>query len=255
LSRPFIIWTMRRTGGTTLADTLMTLSEHPRVKHEPFNEDRIFGAVATGWYKNHDRVQTRADLLDVLTGRPLIKHCFEIHERPFNRLILNVTNRLGYAQMLLTREDEVARILSLELAKSTGVWGKMGSERGYAKVREGEAGEIRFDIDAARRHLEKCFSDWAWLAEQMAEIGVTPHQLRFEELYTSVDEGRAAVGRALDFLGFPPGTLEAHRREVDNAIHHRGQNSAAMLSYVANIDETRTALATRLAELRQAAPG
>ena len=37
MSRPFIVWTMQRTGGTALAQTLMGLSEHPAAEHEPFN--------------------------------------------------------------------------------------------------------------------------------------------------------------------------------------------------------------------------
>jgi hypothetical protein len=37
VSSPFIIWTMQRTGGTTLTDLLMSMSEHPGAEHEPFN--------------------------------------------------------------------------------------------------------------------------------------------------------------------------------------------------------------------------
>ena len=43
--RPFIIWTLRRTGGTILA-------AHIGVKHhEPFNKDRIFGDVSKAWLR------------------------------------------------------------------------------------------------------------------------------------------------------------------------------------------------------------
>ena len=43
MSKPFFIWMMRRTGGTSLSSLLMTMSEFQGGEHEPFNEDRQYG--------------------------------------------------------------------------------------------------------------------------------------------------------------------------------------------------------------------
>ncbi|AXI46082.1 hypothetical protein C1J03_08665 [Sulfitobacter sp. SK012] len=45
MSHAYFIWTMQRTGGTTLAILLRRLSEHPSVEDEPFNLTRVFGHI------------------------------------------------------------------------------------------------------------------------------------------------------------------------------------------------------------------
>ena len=53
-TRPFIIWTLRRTGGTNLATRLMALSQYPKLEHEPFNPDRVHGHVTRNWVEHCD---------------------------------------------------------------------------------------------------------------------------------------------------------------------------------------------------------
>ena len=250
MSTPFAIWTMRRTGGTTLTDLLMTLSEYPTIAHEPFNGDRLFGHISTHWYEHKDEAKTRTALRAMLQTRPLLKHCFEIHGNRFNALLLSTLQELGYRQILLTREDEVARILSLQLAEATGVWGKAGSERGYAIFRGDDAPELRFDIAAAQAHMEHCFRGWQWLAKTLEAQGITPFRLRFEDLYQDLEGGKETVRAVFDHIDLPSETFAEQIETVENALRYRGQNSDAMMALVTNIDRARLQLQKRLDTLR-----
>ncbi len=46
--RPFIIWTLQRTGGTNLTVRLVELSGLESFPHEPFNIERIHGHITKG---------------------------------------------------------------------------------------------------------------------------------------------------------------------------------------------------------------
>ena len=45
LKSKFIIWTVRRTGGTRFTTKLTDMSIYPVAEHEPFNIDRMFGKI------------------------------------------------------------------------------------------------------------------------------------------------------------------------------------------------------------------
>lgn len=252
MSKPFFIWTMRRTGGTTLTDLLMKLSEYPKIQHEPFNQDRIFGWVSTAWYEHRDVERTRRDLNEVLKDNPLIKHCFEIHGPKFNKLLLEVLRERGCRQMLLLRDDEVSRIMSLQLAQATGVWGKMGSEKGYARFCDDGAPELFFDLEDAREQLDSSIANWAWLKQQMEGLGIEPYRLRFEDLYDDVQAGMETVRKVLQHLDFPPEIYTENIEQIENILRFKGQNSAAKFSLVQNADAVRNALQARYDHLRNA---
>lgn len=250
MSTPFVIWTMRRTGGTTLTDLLMSISEYPKIDHEPFNLDRTLGSVAKRWYDTRDVAQSRKDLTEALQARPLIKHCFEIHGPKFNRLLLETVQQMGYRHILLTREDEVSRILSLQLAEATGVWGKMGAEEGYAKFLADGAPELSFDIPASQEHLEHCFDSWGWLERELQSLDIKPFRLKFENLYSSITAGKQTLRHVFDYLDFDPETFAEHANQIENALRYKGQNSSKMLPFVTNANEARSTLQARLDTLR-----
>lgn len=252
-SKPFIIWTMRRTGGTTFANLLMDLSRWPRVIHEPFNYDRAFGEVSRRWYENRDLDRTRADLDRTLSPKPLIKHCHEIHGRRFNRLLLEATLRHAYAHIELRRRNEVDRLLSLQLAQITGVWGKMGSGEVYRRILAGEAGELRFDIEAALEHMEKCALSTRRIRSLLKKAGVPLLTVWFEDLYSDLQRGRQVVAETLAFLEFDETTFGAHSAEIGEALLTKGQNSARILDKVVNIDEARARLTEKYRELEDGA--
>ena len=74
MSRPFIIWTMQRTGGTALAELLMEMSEHRSAEHEPFNwakkSPRQFWPITDAWNRTRDHVALSGEL-DAILARQM----------------------------------------------------------------------------------------------------------------------------------------------------------------------------------------
>lgn len=248
LSAPFIIWTFRRTGGTTFASLMMDLSEHPRTNHEPFNWDRCFGAVSKNWFETRDDARLVAELDAVLADKPLIKHCHELHPDGFNDALFVAAERHGYRQLVLDRRDEVGRILSLELAKMTGVWGKRGAAERYERIERGEELLPPIDIAAALKHMRLCHARRLALKARLPRARHPVRVVLFEELYGPIAQGRAQMRSILQDYGL----IEGHDpvkicEQITAALRSRGQNSARMLRFVPNIDEARAALAAEAA--------
>ena len=233
---------MRRTGGTTLAALLASLSEHPTVPHEPFNPERIFGAVTTAWRKSHDKAQLRAGIEAALTPRPVIKHCYEIMPPELNRALMEVASEKGYRHVILDRRAETDRILSLELAKITGAWGGDDAKRIYARIDAGEAAVDPVDIGEAVAHLRYCHKRRQEIRDLLSGTGQAPHVIYFEDVYRDPEAGRARVGALVDFLGIDRADHPTYEAQLTDALLHRGQNTARIMSAVPNIDAARAAL-------------
>ncbi|WP_212525598.1 Stf0 family sulfotransferase [Actibacterium sp. MT2.3-13A] len=242
MSSPFIIWTMRRTGGTTLTGLLMGLSERPKVEHEPFNRDRAFGWVPEQWRETHDRQALGIAMSRALRNRPLIKHCYELAAAPINSALLEAACRESYCHIVLDRRAEVDRILSLELAKITGAWGPKQAAERYSRFESGEAQAASINIAAALKHMAKCQQNRKNLDTLFKRAGVTPYVVYFEDLYSNPDSGRAEVGKLLDFIGLDPAAIPDYEQRLTNALLHKGQNSARMMECIPNIDEARSRL-------------
>jgi hypothetical protein len=249
MSAPFLIWTFRRTGGTTLTDLMMDLSEHPRADQEPFNWDRGFGAVSKHWFDTRDDARLVADLDAVLAGRPLIKHCHELHPDGFNDALFAAAERHGYRQLVLDRRDEVGRMLSLELAQLTGAWGKHGSAERYARIERGEDVLAPIDIPAALGHMRLCHDRRLTLKARLAGALRPVPVVLFEMLYGgALEQGRPQMRAILQRFGL----TEDHdpvdiRRRITEALRWRGQDSARMLPFIPNIAEARAAFEAEVA--------
>ncbi|MGH1413606.1 MAG: hypothetical protein ACRBB0_08930 [Pelagimonas sp.] len=247
MSSPYIIWTLRRTGGTTLAGLLATLSEHPGVEHEPFNPERLFGEVTKGWLEHGDEAQLRADLRGVLATRlPVIKHCHELLPDAFNRVLMEVSIELGYAQIILDRDAEVDRILSLELARLTGAWGKQEAGQVFADLKKGALEIPPFDVARAEKHLRFCQDRRRNLKLLCESLGVAPFVVLFEQVYAVPREGRKKVAELLAFLGINPAEHAGYHDLLTEALLKKGQKSGRILDFVPNLEETRTQLTTAL---------
>lgn len=240
---PHVIWTLRRTGGTTLATLLADLSDHPGVQHEPFNTDRIFGEVTRHWAATRDAGRLRDDMHRVLARRPVIKHCVELVPEPVNDALLRVSAALGYVQIVLDRRADVDRILSLELARHTGAWGKAEARRVHDAVQAGERTLPPIDIAAAVTHLRDCNRRRRGMHARFAEHGITPFVVHFEDIYADPARGRDTVAALVDFLGVDRSAVSDYDARVEEALLTKGQKSARLLDLVPNIDVARAALA------------
>ncbi|QUJ76007.1 hypothetical protein KDD17_13900 [Sulfitobacter albidus] len=242
MSDPYVIWTMRRTGGTTLATLLSLLSEHPRVQHEPFNKGRKFGDVYPAFLETGDTTALRGTLLDLLADRPVIKHCHELMNHAFNSTLMQVTTELGYRHIVLDRRSETDRLLSLELAQLTGAWGGDAAAKLYPAI---EAGEVTLDpinMKHASYQMELCQTRRAQLAAMTAQADPAPFVIYFEDVYTDPERGRALIERLLAFLGIDPQAHPDYENLMEDALLRRGQNSFRIATAVPGFAKDRARL-------------
>lgn len=242
MKTPILIWTFRRTGGTTLTDLLQDLAGNPIIDQEPFNWDRCFGKVAQSWFETKNMPGLLADLDAVLYNHPTIKHCYELHDDSFNAALFARAKRHGYRQMILDREDEVGRVLSLELATQTGAWGKMGSEGRYALFLGGEKQLLPVDMPAAITQMELCQARRNALQALVARSDDPVLEVTFEQIYSNPKAGRKRVHEVLAHFGLDHADDPALEKAISNALLHRGQNSAKMLEHVPAIAQSRQQL-------------
>jgi hypothetical protein len=147
-TKPFIIWTLQRTGGTNLARRLFERSglfERARTAsvadtsipwleaiddqwklHEPFNsgmEGRAFGKVSEDWNATHNSETLDAALSQICALRLPIKHCVEMVPWKVNEALAKASCKEGYEHLFLYRKSSLIRLLSLRYARLSGVWG------------------------------------------------------------------------------------------------------------------------------------
>jgi hypothetical protein len=242
VSDPYVIWTMRRTGGTTLATLLSDLSEHNGIEHEPFNRDRIFGHVSEAFRQTDDDAQLRTDLKDIFAKKPVIKHCYELVPPAFNKTLFDVTSSLGYQHIILDRRNEADRIISLELARITGAWGGDAAKKLYPAIEAGEVMLEPLDVELALRQMNMCHKRRLMLAEMTADAQPAPFVVYFEDVYNDPQRGRELISQLLAFLGIHPEDHVDYAARVDDALLKRGQNSARILQAVPNASAAEKSL-------------
>lgn len=242
MSDPFIIWTMRRTGGTTFSALLMELSEHPGAQHEPFNPDRNFGWVTESWIEKGDPELLMDGLDQVLANRPLIKHCYELVPEALNIALIEAASARGYRHIVLDRQAEVDRILSLELAKITGAWGAEDAAEIYAKIEAGTRKLAPVNIKDAVGHMLSCAQLRRKLAAQFDSAGQTPLLVYFEEIYGAFETGRKTIETLLSFLEIQTSSHPQFESLLSKALLEKNQNSRSIAPAVPNIAELRDAL-------------
>jgi LPS sulfotransferase NodH len=245
LSAPYIIWTMQRTGGTTLAVLLAELSEHPKVKHEPFNVERPFGFVTRHWLSGGDDAQLAADMATVLDARPVIKHCHELVPTPLNRALMAASVARSYRHIVLDRRPETDRILSLKLAEQTGIWGWKSAREAYDAITADRQALKPLDVQAALAHLRHCQARRQALSALLHNANQTPFVIYFEDIYSDPSIGRENIRRLVEFLDIDPAEHPQYENQVSDALLNRGQDSGRILDLVPNIAEARAKLAAQ----------
>ncbi len=239
MSKPFFIWTMRRTGGTSLTVLLETISEYQEIQHEPFNGDRVFGSIIQKFHKGKEITQ---DLDMILNDTPLIKHCYEIFDREFNDLIINASIKQNYKHIFLIREDEVSRIMSLFLAQQTNVWGHRSAQK-YELIITGQESLFPFDIDKLIAQYELDQKRTNEIKEMLAVKHKQYNVVSFEDIYTGSRKKRLKnLQELFNFLEFNKNTMHEFKDEIEKWIFNSSQNSKSILEYVPNYKEAEKAL-------------
>ena len=252
MSRPFIIWTMRRTGGTALTDLLMEMSEYETIDHEPFQEHRKFGYISSAFSESSEN-KTDTDiqslLKDAFKDKPLIKHCYEIADPQFNETLAHFLKHSDYKHLFLIRKDEVSRVLSLFLAYMSDVWGKHGSEGMYEMIQNGEKILPPFDLDAMKKEEEYSTKQTAYIREVLRKESIAFQDVYFEDLYSGSKESREAELYALlDYLEFDEETITRHREMIGHILFNRDQKSKSILEFVPNYRDAQEMLQEMIGE-------
>ena len=239
MSKPFFIWTMQRTGGSSFAGLLMTISEYPHIVHEPFNTGRIYDYI-TEKYKHGENITT--DLDNIFQDKPNIKHCYELFDKTYNALIMDASIASGYQHIFLCRRDETSRILSRFLAMQTGVWGPKEVDR-YQEVISGKFALQPFDTDAMLSHYKHCKEMTEYIQHKLEEKQIQYKVVNFEDLYVGNRNDRLKkVYEIFQFLEFDSDTPSRFADEIEKRIFHAAQNSHDIVRYVPNYIEAKNIL-------------
>ncbi len=188
--RPFCIWTLQRTGGTNFKAILNAASDAGSWEDEPFNHGRQLFRI-TKVLLEEDRPKKLATQIErAMAKRKNFKHCVEVVPFPITTALIGATSA-EYRHLVLYRKVTVDRLLSVEFALRTQVWGP-GAER--ASVDEQAAFNDPLDIEKlveraqfANFCLQKT---WNLLVENNASVAA----ISFEELYSEPQE---VAGQAL----------------------------------------------------------
>ncbi len=193
--RPILILTLRRTGGTNLTAGLVARSPWKGATHEPFNRQRVFGYVTRAWESNKREKELRASLSAILSEAQNIKHCVELVPAPVTTALLDAAVTADYRFLFLYRENTVARMLSVEFARRSDIWGpKQAQATGATRRVFGEPLEVDTLIARERLSIARLNGAWRRLEERRVPAAV----LSFEDIYAQKRE--AALRTWLDAL-------------------------------------------------------
>ena len=237
---PYLILTLRRTGGTSLARFLNRVSPFPGVQHEPFNLERVWGATTRAFRESGDRDALEAAVTARLESRPNIKHCIEIVPFALTRALIEAAQAHDYRLFVLTRRNEARRIASLELARATGAWGPRQAATIYPEIRAGRRSPRPIDPEAARRRMGH---DAAALGRVLAHLrhrSLDWHWLVFEELYHGEDTVEVQARRLAAELGVE---VSSDDPRLEAFTQRREQGSESIAAYVPGHDTLEAMLA------------
>lgn len=229
---PHIVWTFRRTGGTTLASLLSSLSPHPTVEHEPFNRGRVFGDVADAYADGRVEEYERG-IRQIIDRRYVIKNCLEIRTLDFN---LDIAARFSedgaYNHLILLRKDEPKRLLSLAVALETGSWSPREAEAVIEKLEGEPSPSIKLNIRRFQIEHQRCRARLRKLEEFFDSRAIPYKVVHFEDIYVGERAPRIAkLEEVLGFLELGPASEDDIRR-----LFTKAQKSGRIYDHVSNLN-------------------
>ncbi len=176
MSSPFLIWTMQRTGGTSLTELLMAMSEHRSAEHEPFNwakkQPRQFWPITEAWNNAHNAEVLRASLDGLFAQGYLIKHCYELLSMSFNMHLMQAAAGTPYRHVVLRRRDEPSRLVSKFIAESQGTWFKDYARKVFTQVAEGDRKLAPLPVDRVVGHYRHSEDSTKFINDTLASLDV-----------------------------------------------------------------------------------
>jgi len=209
--RPFIIWTLKRSGGTNLAKFLFENSAFPSLEHEALNEDRERGFITEQWRESGCVDTLKRQLHDEFSKSVNIKHCVETVPEPVTQALAEVSCELGYAHLFLIRSNAQDRLLSLQFAEAFNIWGAEGLRKNDVAWISNRLRETDLPIDELIRHEIQCREKLSSAFNILKHAGVQSAVAVFEDLFYTPDRNVAisVIDRFCDHLGLMPGATGA----------------------------------------------
>lgn len=222
-----VIWTVQRTGSTTLAN-ILELLYNQSILHEPFNSNRSMA------YKRDKEVLIQQ--LKSLQQKPIsIKHCWNVHSPQYNQLILNFTIEEGYRIILLYRENALAREISSQLAKQTGVWGQSSIKK-YPNYLEQEL--LSLNIKQMKKNIETYLEQLKEYKNYLIQKKVNFFEVSFEDLFENSLETRLRqIKNICQFIGVSPENMKNKHEEICDLLMNYRQNGKPIYQKIPNIKE------------------
>lgn len=196
--QPFIIWTVRRTGGTNLTTKLEKLSRFHCTEHEPFNVGRSYGHITTDWQERRNVEELSSAVGAELCDRPILKHCVETVPWEVSAALASASTKAGYSHLFLYRRNAKARLLSLYFAQTTGMWGPkkepetaMAAKQTVGDTQSGTVGEMTLQkalpVQELVRHEIHCVRLLSRAWRLLNATSSTLEAVAFEDLYGTGD--------------------------------------------------------------------
>lgn len=243
MKKNFVIWTMRRTGGTSLANAIARIGDYP-IEHEPFNWDRIFGEISRGFNndkKNYDFLSDQIKEKCFDKGI-CVKHCYEVAGNVLNPSLVELFSKANYKHIFWYRKNDLMRLLSLFTAKQTDVWGKHGSKDAYKRYLSGDLELTPYNIEDMNSHFQLCKRTSRLIKQTLLQQGCDFKELSYEDLYAGelADREKKLTDLCL-WLGIEPGVIKETLKDCKFNLMNANQNSAVLYKHIPNLNEIKEA--------------
>lgn len=245
MEKPIIIWTLRRTGGTSLANLLFTSSNFKTIQHEPFNQERVWGDVSkeltdqlskpTDEITEYDLRHLRERIAIYCNLKRNIKHTIDNPPFLVTKYLLEVSQEVGYKHIVLLRKNHFQRILSLIIAQQT-TW-KLGHTPDviFSKIVNGELELQEISFQHIAQAFNSAINMIGRLYEEFHQNNIDYHRVYFEDLYSDKLNSQERIQntmKILDYLNieqYDPNLLE-------QKIFKSSNNTQTVYDYIPNYD-------------------
>lgn len=233
---PVVVWTLQRTGGTSLASALTKLFPNPTIEHEPFNKGRIWSRLLAG--DSPCEEQVRSALPSLLAERPLIKHCCELHPLWVSRALLDTTVRVGYKHVILIRFSEEDRMKSLIFATKTSIYGResrlhLNDSDILSTLRQSRSP----DVDGEVRRSRESVAAIRKVKLLLTGKGIEHFVVGFEDLYLG---GAPIMSNPyflslLEYIEAPPDSITENASFLERRMHGNAQGTKHLYSELSEV--------------------
>jgi LPS sulfotransferase NodH len=201
--KPFIIWTMQRTGGTNFTKNLIQMTGLS-VHHEPFNRPREYGGLSAHWEEHRDTDELDLRIGEILDTPQIIKHCVEMVPWRISAVLAQEAAKRDYNHLFLVRGSSLQRLLSMEYARRTRVWGP-------SHQRPDEATDSAFDapldVEVLFKHEANGVNRLNKFWQMLKKNKKTPVSISFETIYDEpIDVAENKITAVLSRLLLTPDT-------------------------------------------------